>query len=260
MALTIHRVPVWSDNYAWVLEAADGTAAVVDSPEAAPIAALLRDRCLRLTHILNTHHHPDHVGANRDLATSWPGLHIWAGRYDAERERIPGLTRSFSDGERAEFGGVPCTVRAVPGHTLGHIAWLFDDGAAFVGDTLFVGGCGRLFEGTARQLDHSLHEVLGALDPATRLYCAHEYTAANLRFALSVEPDNADLLDYAREVERLRAAGTATVPSTLELEWRINPYLRCDRPELRLSVGAPADAPRHEVLGALRAAKDRFPG
>lgn len=258
MAFDVLRVPVWRDNYAWVLVDGAGQAAVVDSPEAAPILALLTERGLRLTHILNTHHHPDHVGANAALAAAFPGLQIWAGRYDADHDRIPGLTRAFDDGEAVQWGGVSGVVRAVPGHTLGHIAWLFDNGAAFVGDTLFVAGCGRLFEGTAEQLDEALNGVIAGLDDATKLYCAHEYTESNLRFAQSVDPDNAELLAYAAEVARLRARGEPTVPSTLALERAINPFLRCDTPALRRSAGLDDGAARHEVLGALRARKDRF--
>lgn len=257
MAYEVERVPVWRDNYAWVLFGDDGSAALVDSPEAGPIAERLSARGARLTHILNTHHHPDHVGANPDLVDAWPGLAVFGSAYDAEQHRIPGLTKGLRDGDTFTFAGVRCSVREVPGHTLGHIAYLFDDGRAFVGDTLFVGGCGRLFEGTAEQLDRSLNEVLAALPDDTRVYCAHEYTASNLRFARSVDPDNADLLAYSEEVERLREADEATVPSTLGLERRINPFLRADLPALRAAVDLP-DAPRHEVLGALRSRKDHF--
>ncbi len=258
MPFEIVRIPVWVDNYAWLLLANDGTAAVVDSPEAPPVLEELRRRGRRLTHIFNTHHHFDHVGSNAALSAAFPGLEVFGSRYDAEHDRIPGLTRVVSDGETFVWGGERCTVREVPGHTLGHIAYLFQSGAAFVGDTLFVGGCGRLFEGTARQLDAALNEVLAGLDPATRLYCAHEYTQANLRFARHVDPNNAALIAYAEEVDGKRAAGLPTVPSNLADELEINPFLRCDTPAVRSAVGAGSDEPRHSVLGALRALKDGF--
>lgn len=258
MSLDIQRVLVWQDNYAWLLSDHEGNAALVDAPDAAPILAILEERGLRLTHILNTHHHYDHVGSNEALGAAFPGLEVFGGVYDREHDRIPGQTRALSDGERFTWGGVGCTVRAVPGHTLGHIAYLFDDGSAFVGDTIFVGGCGRLFEGTAEQLDRAINEVFDALPDDTRLYCAHEYTAANLAFARSVDPDNADLVAYAEEVDALRAAGHATVPSTVALERTINPFVRADRPALRAAAGCTPDAPRHEVVGALRRMKDSF--
>ncbi len=193
MPFAIQRVPVWQDNYAWLLASEDGTAALVDAPEAGPILEILRSRGLGLTHIFNTHHHYDHVGSNEALQAAFPDLQIFGGVYDHQHGRIPGQTRALADGERFTWGGVGCTVREVPGHTLGHIAYLFDDGSAFVGDTLFVGGCGRLFEGTAEQLDGAINRVLATLPSDTRLYCAHEYTASNLAYARSVDRDNANL-------------------------------------------------------------------
>ena len=165
-------------------------AAVVDAPEAGPVEAELAKRGARLTHILNTHHHYDHIGSNEAFAAANPALEVFGGEYDSEHARIPHQTRALADGERFTWGGVGCTVRAVPGHTLGHITYLFDSGDAFVGDTLFVGGCGRLFEGTPEQMTESIYERIGALPDATRIWCAHEYTEANLRFARSVDGGN----------------------------------------------------------------------
>ncbi len=257
MPLQIVQVPVWQDNYAYVL-LGEGVAAVVDSPEAGPVLAVLDAHRAALTHLLNTHHHPDHVGANRDLLARFPDAQVFGSRYDADHARIPGLTRAVHDGDRFLFGDLGCTVREVPGHTLGHIAYVFDDGAAFVGDTAFVAGCGRLFEGTAAQMDRALNEVIAGLGDHVRLYCAHEYTLSNLRFALSVDGENETLRRYAEEAKDLRARNVPTVPSTVALERAINPFFRADAPALRAAAGVPADAPRHEVLGALRAMKDRF--
>lgn len=260
MAFDVVRIPIWTDNYAWLLAADDGTAALVDAPEAGPVEAELARRGLCLTHVFNTHHHGDHVGANEELLLSWPGLEVWGGRHDHERGRIPGQTRALTDGERLPWGGQELTVREIPGHTLGHIGYFFDNACAFVGDTLFFGGCGRLFEGTAEQMDRALNDVIAALPGETLLYCAHEYTAANLRFARSVDPDNTALAAVSADVDQRRAAGEATVPSLLHNELAINPFLRCHLPALRAAAGLEASAPRHAVLGRIRAMKDGFAG
>ncbi len=259
MAFEIIRIPVWADNYAYLLLGDDGCAAVVDSPEAPPVLAELARRGRSLTHIFNTHHHFDHVGSNAALLEAFDDVAVFGGAYDREHARIPGQTRVLRDGDTFSWAGETCTVREVPGHTLGHILYVWSHGAAFVGDTLFVGGCGRLFEGTAEQLDRALNDVIASLPPSTTLYCAHEYTQANLRFALHVDPGNEALIAYAEEVDRKRSAGVATVPSQLADELRINPFLRCHTPAIRASVGL-ASAPRHEVLGALRSLKDGFRG
>lgn len=254
------RIPVWQDNYAWLLVAEDRTCALVDAPEAAPIERLLEERGLHLTHIFQTHHHFDHVGANEGLRASRADLQIWGGVYDSERGRIPGQSRALRDGEQIAWAGETATIREVPGHTLGHIAWLWSNGAAFVGDTLFACGCGRLFEGTPAQMDHALNVVIGGWPDDTLLYCAHEYTQSNIRFALTVDPDNEDLRALAARVDRLRAAGEATVPTRLADENRCNPFLRCDTPAIRAAVGCDDRAARHEVLGRLRELKDGFSG
>ena len=254
------RIPVWQDNYAWLLVADDGTAALVDGPEAGPIERVLDERGLRLTHIFQTHHHYDHVGANEGLIARFPDLQVWGGAYDSEHGRIPGQTRVLRDGEEVEWAGCRATIHEVPGHTLGHIAWLWSNGAAFVGDTLFACGCGRLFEGTAEQMDRALNDVIAGWPPDTLLYCAHEYTQSNIRFALTVDGDNPALLRLADEVDQRRGAGEATVPTRLADEIRCNPFMRCDTPAIRGALGCDSDAPRHEVLGRLRAMKDGFRG
>ena len=258
MTYEVIQVPVWRDNYAYVLLDSDGHAAVVDSPEAEPVLALIDSQGAVLTHLLNTHHHPDHVGSNRDLLERFPAAEVFGSTYDMARGRIPGQSRGLKDGERFTFGGVGCTVRDVPAHTLGHIAYVFDDGSAFVGDTSFVGGCGRLFEGTAKQMDTALNEVISGLGDDVLLFCAHEYTESNLRFALSVDGENPALIAFAEQVAVLRASGEPTVPSTVGLEKAINPFFRADSKALRTAAGLPSGAPRHEVLGRLRAMKDQF--
>jgi len=254
------QVPVWTDNYAYLLCPGDGTAGVVDSPEAGPILELLRSNELQLTHIFNTHHHFDHIGANEELIAAFPDVMVCGGRYDAEHRRIPGQTRVLDDGDTFEWGGDHCTIREVPAHTLGHIAYCWASNRAFVGDTLFFGGCGRLFEGTAAMMDKALYEVLGSLPPDTLMYCAHEYTEANLRFAQTVDPENSRLLELIEDVAARRARGESTIPSRLEQEWAINPFLRCDSDAIRKALNCGSAMPRHEVLGALRTLKDGFRG
>jgi len=256
----IVQVPVWRDNYAHLLIADDGTCALVDGPDAGPLLPLLEQRGLRLTHVFVTHHHADHTGSHPALLERFGPLEILASAWDLERGRVHGQTVGLFDKDAVRWAGSTAIVREVPGHTLGHLLWVWDDGRAFVGDTLFVGGCGRLFEGTAEQLDRSLNEVIANLPPDTLLYCAHEYTEANLRFARHVDPDNEALERFASEVAALRARGRSTVPQPLSLELVINPFLRCDTPAIRAAVGLGPDAPRHRVLGALRAMKDGFAG
>ncbi|MEE2828791.1 MAG: hydroxyacylglutathione hydrolase [Myxococcota bacterium] len=260
MPFAVSQIPVWTDNYAYLLTTPDGQTALVDSPEAGPIVQALEAGDLQLTHIFCTHHHPDHIGANAELAERFPDLEIWGSRYDLEQQRIPGQTRGWEDEDSFEWGGETCTVRDVAAHTLGHIAYSWSNGTAFVGDTIFFGGCGRLFEGTAEQMDHALYEVIGRLPADTLLYCAHEYTEANLRFAATVDPHNKRLRELQEEVAEIRSQGRSTVPSQLQLEREVNPFLRCDEPAIREAVGATDTTPRHEVLGALRTMKDRFRG
>ena len=258
MSFEIVQVPVWSDNYAYLLVAADGTCALVDSPEAAPIISIIEARGLQLSHIFNTHHHPDHVGANAELIACWPALEIWGGRYDLHHQRIPGQTRALDHNEPFEWAGEKGHVIEVPGHTLGHIAYAFDSGDVFIGDTLFVGGCGRLFEGDAAMMTNSLYDVLGALPDESMMYCAHEYTAANLRFALSVDGANQDLIRYAQLVTQKRSQNVATVPSLLGDERAINPFLRCDSDPVRAATDSATDRPLHEVFSILRSMKDHY--
>lgn len=260
MPFEVLQVPVWRDNYAHLLIAEDRTCALVDGPDAAPLLPILERRGLRLTHVFVTHHHADHTGSHAVLLDRLGPLEILASTYDGERGRVPGQTVRLEHGDRVSWGGETATISEVPGHTLGHLLWAWSDGRAFVGDTLFVGGCGRLFEGTAEQMHRSLNEVIAGLPPSTLLYCAHEYTEANLRFARHVDPDNAELAAFAERVAELRATGRSTVPQPLSLELAINPFLRCHTEAIRRAAGLPDDAPDHAVLGAIRAAKDGFTG
>lgn len=253
--LQIVQLPALSDNYIYLIhEPASGLTAVVDPAETAPVLAALAEHGWRLTHVLNTHHHYDHVDGNEALKAA-TGCTIVGPA--ADRDRIPGIDLALAEGETLPFGNTQAAVFDVPGHTRGHIAyWFADDQALFCGDTLFALGCGRLFEGTPAQMWTSLSK-LRSLPPATRVYCAHEYTQSNARFALNVEPGNAALVARSAEIDRKRAANQPTVPSTLAEELATNPFLRPDSPEIQRSVGQ-SGAALDVVFGATRAAKDNF--
>lgn len=256
LPLQIAVFPMLSDNYGFLLhDPASGQTAAVDPAEAEATLRACAKHGWRLTHVLNTHHHGDHVGGNLELKAK-TGCTIIGPAYD--RDRIPGLDIAVDEASGATFGGRHAQVLFVPGHTRGHIAyWFVEDKALFCGDTLFSLGCGRLFEGTPQQMWSSLLK-LRALPDDTRVYCAHEYTESNARFALTAEPDNVDLRVRAAEVGRLRAAGHSTIPALLGNEKACNPFLRADQPPLRRRFGGGDAMQDADILGAIRAAKDRF--
>ncbi|BCX81462.1 hydroxyacylglutathione hydrolase [Methylomarinovum caldicuralii] len=253
--LEIVQIPVLSDNYVYLLhEGVSGQTAVVDPAEAEPVLAALAQRRWTLDYVLNTHHHWDHVGANPALKQA-TGCRVVGFRGDARR--IPGIDVQLAEGDVFELGECRARVLEVPGHTLGHVAYWFEaDAALFCGDTLFALGCGRLFEGTPAQMWDSLCK-LRMLPDQTWVYCAHEYTLKNARFALTIEPDHPPLLERVRRVEALRAQDLPTVPSLLGEEKATNPFLRADVPELQASLGM-AGAPAVEVFAELRRRRDRF--
>jgi len=254
-ALEIHMFPCLADNYGFLLHDPEaGATATIDTPEVGPILAALQQRGWRLTHILNTHHHPDHAGGNLALKEQ-TGCQIIGPAADAAR--IPGIDIEVGEGDVFSLGHHPVEVYDTPGHTRGHIVYhLPDDRAAFVGDTLFAMGCGRLFEGTPAQMWTSLQKLMRWPDE-TRIYCAHEYTQANAQFALSVEPDNQALAARAREVNALRARNEPTVPTTMGLEKATNPFLRPSSPEIQMRVGL-EQADLVDVFAKTRALKDAF--
>ncbi len=254
-ALAIHMFPCLKDNYGYLLhDEESGATAAVDTPDAAEIAVQLDAKGWRLTHILNTHHHADHAGGNLELKRS-TGCTIVGPRADAAR--IPGIDVAVGEGDVVELGAHRATVFDTPGHTRGHIVYHFAAArAAFVGDTLFAMGCGRLFEGTPGQMWSSLQKILQWPDD-TRLYCAHEYTQSNARFALTVEPQNRALQERAATVTELRAAGKATVPTTLAQERATNPFLRPQSRDLRATIDL-TNAADVDVFAKTRALKDAF--
>ena len=253
--LEIHQIPVLQDNFIYLArEPASGCVAVIDPAVAGPVLETARRLGWSITHILNTHHHPDHVGGNLEIKAA-TGCVIVGPAHDPER--IPGMDIQVKDGDTYDLGTARAQVFFVPGHTRGHIAYWFKDSAAlFCGDTLFSIGCGRLFEGTPQQMWASLSR-LRALPADTRIYCAHEYTESNIRYAVSIDPANVALRKREAQVKTLRAAGKYSVPSLLGEECAANPFLRADAPDLAAAMGMSGRDPV-EVFAEVRRRKDVF--
>lgn len=255
MPLTLVTLACLQDNYAYLChDPATGATAVFDVPEAAPIETALAERGWRLTDIVLTHHHADHVGGVAALRAA-TGARVWGNGADAAR--LPSLDRSVTPGETVSIAGENVQIIDVPGHTVGHVAYYFGtSGLLFSGDSLMALGCGRIFEGTAEQMWRSL-SALAALPDTTRICSGHEYTQANARFALTVDGDNEALQARAETVSATRAAGHPTVPSELGEERRTNPFLRAGTAELKAALGMP-QASDVETFAHVRALKDAF--
>jgi len=257
--MKIYRLPVLSDNYIFLLhDRENNTAAVVDPALSEPVLNKLKELNAELIAIFNTHHHGDHVGGNQKLKEHYPNITIYGGEED--RGRIPGQQVFLKEGDRVEFSGRSAQIFFIPGHTRAHIAYYFPPsqaeatGELFCGDTIFAGGCGRLFEGTPAQMVESISK-LRKLPDNTRVWCAHEYTLNNLKFALSVDGDNADLQNRYATVEADRRQDIPTVPSLLRTEKLTNPFLRWDTPSMQKAMNATEAA---TVFGRLRGKKDNF--
>ncbi|MFT7289305.1 MAG: hydroxyacylglutathione hydrolase [Halieaceae bacterium] len=254
---TVHRVPAFNDNYIWLLDNGDGTAMAVDPGDAAPIEAALAAKGLRLDAILLTHHHFDHVGGVERLKAAWQCT-----VYGPRNPAIAHIDTRLNAGDQFRRGAYAFRVMAVPGHTLDHIAY-FQAGPEpllFCGDTLFAGGCGRIFEGDPPMMYKSLTS-LASLPEETAVYCAHEYTLANLAFAMVAEPENELLRQREADTRTLRSEGKATVPSSLKLELDTNPFLRSSRESLRVGLRAAGRDPGNtplDTFAQLRQWKDDF--
>jgi len=253
--LEIHQIPVLSDNYVYLIEDKEsGECAVVDPAVAEPVLDLLDARGMKLAYVLNTHHHGDHTGGNLALKAKTGCKIVGAG---SDAARIPGIDIELGQGDVFDLGHSQAQVLEVPGHTSGHIAYWFKEARAlFCGDTLFALGCGRLFEGSPAQMWASL-SALRSLPGDTRIYCAHEYTQANARFALTVDPDNQALRARAKVVDGLRAKGEPTVPSILAEECATNPFLRADDADFCRALGMVQSDPV-SVFAETRHRKDIF--
>ena len=257
--MEIKRIPVLSDNYIFFFcLPKQKIAAVVDPAVASPVIEYLQSIDAKLVAILNTHHHGDHVGGNQQLVKQFPDLRVYGGAED--RGRIPQQQVYLAEGDTVKFADRIAQVFFVPGHTRAHIAYYFpptasnESGELFCGDTIFAGGCGRLFEGTPAQMLNSIAK-LRQLPDQTRVWCAHEYTLSNLKFALTVDSDNRDLQARYQKVQQARSQGLATIPSLLGEEKQTNPFLRWDTSALQ--AAAKIDEPVR-VFGRIRAMKDQF--
>ena len=266
--MRVERIPTLGDNYTYlIIDEATNEAAAVDAPEAGPVVARVDALGVNLTKVLSTHHHWDHSAANPELAQRYQAP-VFGHASDAER--IPGFTNGLEEGDRIKVGQLEAEVIFIPAHTRGHIAYVFPD-AVFCGDTLFAAGCGRLFEGNPKMMHEALNLKLGRLPDQTRVYCGHEYTESNLRFALSVEPNNAATQKKMEWVRARRAKAASdwhdateaefSIPSTIGDEKATNPFMRVDSPAIIESVrkAHPAsDADPVTILGHIRAMKDSF--
>lgn len=277
--MRIIPIPCLSDNYAYLLVCRETKeAAIIDASEAGPVLGAIdqgagtqdsrRDLAslanqsredIRIVAILSTHHHHDHVGGNEEIRSKLGIDRVYG--HASDRGRIPGQTQYLQENETFEIGRLKVRVLHIPGHTLGAVAYVVthepDDPVVFTGDTLFVGGCGRLFEGDPPMMSESLAK-LAALDPRTKVYCGHEYTESNLRFAAHVEPSNAAVGEAQAKASQLRKEGRPTMGATIADELSYNPFLRTSSPEIRRTLGILTAASSAEALGAIRRAKDVF--
>ncbi|MCY4259358.1 MAG: hydroxyacylglutathione hydrolase [Rhodobacteraceae bacterium] len=252
-AYTVKVVPCLSDNYAYIIHSSQtGGTALVDAPEADPIVSALRQEGWTLDTILITHHHDDHIQGIEQLRNEFDVTVIG---HDRDRRRLPTLDREVADGSTFDLCGMTASVIDVSGHTVGHIAYIIP-GAAFTADSLMALGCGRVFEGTPPMMWASLQK-LACLPDSTLIYSGHEYTLANGEFALTIEPDNAELVDRMADIREKRSGNLPTVPTTLALEKATNPFLRAALPEVKDRVGM-ANASDAEVFAEIRKRKDRF--
>src|SRR5262245_52720111 len=254
-ALQSYQFPCLSDNFGVLIhDPGANVTASIDAPEAGQVMAALAEKGWRLTHILTTHHHADHTGGNAELKAA-TGCRIIGPRNEAAK--VPGIDEKVGEGDTVQFGSHQVRVIDTPGHTAGQVNYFIPSAkAAFCGDTLFAMGCGRVIEGTPQMMWNSLKKLM-ALPKDTSVYCGHEYTQANARFALTIEPESAALHKRAAEVDAVRAAGKATLPTTIGLELETNPFLRPQVPAVQKLLGMEG-RPEWEIFAEIRERKNRF--
>jgi hydroxyacylglutathione hydrolase len=255
MTLHVHQFMCLTDNFGCLVHDSDtGATATIDVPEAAPVLAALKEKGWTLTDILITHHHADHIQGVPTVKAQFPNAKITGPKKDSAR--IPGLEVRVSEGDEIRVGHAPAVIIETPGHTSGHIVYHFtNDDVLFAGDTLFALGCGRVLETPMHVMYESLMK-LANLPEETRVYCGHEYTQSNAKFALTVDPQNTLLVDRAKQIDALRAAGKPTLPSTIGLELATNPFLRAEDPGVQAAVGMSGHDPA-QVFAELRERKNR---
>jgi hydroxyacylglutathione hydrolase len=255
--MRIHQLPLLRDNYGYLVVCENtNEAAIVDPSEAEPVLRKVEQEKIDLKAILNTHHHRDHTGGNERLLDRGK-LDVYG--HKSDRGRIPGLTHGVDDDDEIHIGQLTGKVLFIPGHTTGHVAYLFGNNL-FCGDTLFTAGCGRLFEGTPEIMQRSLSKLMTLRDD-TKIYCGHEYTESNLRFAVTLEPKNPKVMARYERVQAQRARGISTVPSTMEEEKQTNPFLRWDSKEIHVSISTKVPVQRLDpvsVFATVRKLKDAF--
>ena len=253
--MKIEPIKAFSDNYLWAISA-KGKAAIVDPGDASPVLSYLQNNNLELTNIIITHHHPDHIGGIRSLKSSFPNLKV----YGPAKERIPLIDVRLKQDDEIDLGELGSyKILDVPGHTAGHIAY-YGEGSLFIGDTVFACGCGRLFEGSPAQMVNSF-EKIKALPLETQIYCAHEYTLANMKFAKAVDPDNKDLIQREQQCIKLRQQNIPTVPFSLADELKTSPFFGYERPEIRQAASRQSGIDKPDSVGtftAIRKWKDNF--
>ncbi len=256
MPAHVHQFACLQDNFGVLVhDPATGATAAIDVPEAAPVLKALADKGWTLTDILITHRHADHVQGIPEVKQHFPEARVVAPR--GEADRVPMVDVKAGEGDYIKVGKLTAKVIETPGHTIGHIVyWFEDDNLLFAGDTLFSLGCGRVMEAPMAVMWDSL-EKLAELPGETQVYCGHEYTLANGKFALTVDPANVMLKEHLEKATALRAAGHFTIPSTIALELAINPFLRADEQDVRVAVGMP-DADPADVFAEIRERKNKF--
>ncbi|MCL2824047.1 MAG: hydroxyacylglutathione hydrolase [Polyangiaceae bacterium] len=258
--MKIEIIPCLADNYAYIaIDECTAGAVILDPSDGPPVLDRINEIGVKPSAILCTHHHSDHVGGVSEIARAFPGIEVWA--HSHAMERIPGANRSVAHGDKVAVRGLELCALYVPGHTMGDVAWRMGD-YVFTGDTLFAGGCGRVFEGTSAMMYDSIRSHIASLPVSTKIYCGHQYTVSNLRFAEHVEPSNKLIGERRAQVEAELADEKIPEPSTIETELLTNPFLRCDHPEVvQFAVRRGAIGPDPaSVFASIREAKNQFRG